>query len=347
MIRFLIAIDKEGKIFEIRWSTPVYIVTKRNQSIFELFLDKDKEKITEMIAKSMMETDLFHCSDYVFLKSETIKMELFSLTIGEQILVLAVEEKLLDNYVFNVEVKKIFGKLMYTIKQDIKDIRFHNIESTHFQFEEIQRINNELINTKRELERANAKLNILNSDLNNRLVKDALTGLVSRYQYRAEIEYVISQNPGALGIFTFIDIDNFKSINDNYGHSVGDKYLIEFSERLKKMPMENTIKLRIAGDEIGLFSYGYHSVNTSSIKEVWEQINNYVLAKPIQIEGRIIPISISAGMAVYGIDTFDIYQLIEYADFAMYRAKKDGKNGFHIFDKVEYESINGIPKIEQ
>lgn len=94
---------------------------------------------------------------------------------------------------------------------------------TSLQFGKIQTLNNELINTRRLLEKANAQLNTLNETLNNRLVKDALTGLVSRYQYRAEMEFFIAKNPGKPGVFTFMDItlDNFKGVNDNYGHGAG------------------------------------------------------------------------------------------------------------------------------
>jgi PleD family two-component response regulator len=60
------------------------------------------------------------------------------------------------------------------------------------------------------------------------------------------------------------------------------------------------------------------------------------------IDGASIPIRLSAGMATYGLDTFEIYDLIEYADFAMYQAKKLGKNTFQRFNKQLYHQVKGL-----
>lgn len=186
------------------------------------------------------------------------------------------------------------------------------------------------------LEKANASLNMVNADLNNRLVKDPLTGLISRYQYRSEIEMSIASAPSKKGIFTFIDMDDFKGINDTYGHLAGDKYLVGFAERMRKLTINNTLKIRIAGDEFALFTYGLDHIDDSVIEQIWEQIQRHVLSKPLQFDGIELPYSISAGIAVYGEHTFDIYDLIDYADFAMYQAKRSGKNQYCVFDAVEY-----------
>jgi len=125
-------------------------------------------------------------------------------------------------------------------------------------------------------------------------------------------------------------------VNDTYGHAIGDQYLIEFAERLKRLPIERTIRMRISGDEFGLFAYGLANVDESNIQEMWDQINTYVLFGPIETRSGRVPLSISAGVAIYGRDTSDIYELIEYADFAMYNAKKAGKNGLQVFDKSQF-----------
>lgn len=208
-------------------------------------------------------------------------------------------------------------------------------DSVRYQFEKIQVLNSELIDTKRLLQKNNRQIERLNNELNNRLVKDALTGLLSKYQYSNEMEYLTKKNPDKYGIFTFIDIDDFKSINDQYGHGVGDKYLIEFGKRLQAIQVLNTIAIRIAGDEFGLFTYGIESFDESLLLEFWEKIQE-ILLKPMELDKNQFTFSISAGMAVYGRDTKEIYELIEFADYAMYKVKKSGKNGFSIFQKSDY-----------
>ncbi|MFA6783922.1 MAG: diguanylate cyclase, partial [Sphaerochaeta sp.] len=124
-------------------------------------------------------------------------------------------------------------------------------------FEQIQLLNNELVNAQRKLQKANIQLKHLNEELNNRLVKDPLTSLVRCYQYRSEIDRTISLQPKMLGLFAFIDIDDFKHINDTLGHAAGDQYLMEFARRLQSLDFGMaTICMRIAGDEFGLYLHG-------------------------------------------------------------------------------------------
>ena len=207
-----------------------------------------------------------------------------------------------------------------------------------FQFEQIQKLNNDLLKTQRQLQKANAQLKRANEVLNNRLVKDALTGLVSRYQYREEIDMLIKTSPDKKGIFTFIDIDDFKRINDNYGHNVGDIYLKIFAKRLSMLNFENAIFMRISGDEFGVYIHGYDEVNDDYIKKVWEEIEDKILSSQFEIQDNKHFIYCSAGMAVYPNDTDSVFELIEYADFAMYKAKKSGKNSYRRFNKSDYLS---------
>jgi len=205
-----------------------------------------------------------------------------------------------------------------------------------FYYESIQELNNELTNKSRELEKLNKKLNRANKILNNHLVTDPLTGLVSRYQYRDEMAMKIKESPGQYGVFCFLDIDDFKSVNDNYGHATGDRVLIEFAKRLKGLALKDAIIMRIAGDEFGLFVAGVEDTGIKYLETLWEKIRT-VVHTPIPANGKSFDISISVGFAVYGKDTKDIHLLIDYADFAMYQAKQSGKNNYAIFDKNVFD----------
>lgn len=338
MISFLITIDKLGLISEIKWSNPAFIVPSVNQSVLEIFSELDRVFLNEVV-NACKNNKNYTCEVPLRLKSYPISVRLFTVIKGEKAMILGIDENLYKP----CENEKYFTELVYhfmsALSDSSQDNNLLNTETARLQFEKIQSLNNELINTKRMLEKANISLNDLNKDLNNRLVKDALTGLVSRYQYRSEIEFQISRFHGKLGIFTFIDLDNFKGINDTYGHLTGDRYLIEFAERLKRLPFPNTIKIRISGDEFGLFSYGLDRADISIMQDLWDSIRDTILSVPVIINGIELSFSLSAGMAVYGEDTTEIYDLIEYGDYAMYCAKKAGKNQFRKFEIDVYESL--------
>ena len=231
---------------------------------------------------------------------------------------------------------------MQLIAKISEGIIFQSSESARVQFERIQGLNNELLNTRRNLEKANARLNLLNAELNNRLVKDALTGLISRYQFREEMEWAISSKQGK-GIFAFLDIDNFKAVNDTYGHQAGDDYLVEFARRMDNLALDNCLKIRIAGDEFGLFYYGLEKAEEDEIDFLWNKVQAGILSKPILLGEKELPIGLSAGFAIYDRDTANLFELVEFADYAMYRAKNSGKNCFRVFNREEYlqEKVTG------
>lgn len=210
-----------------------------------------------------------------------------------------------------------------------------NKEETKFLFDSIQKLNNTLVNKQRETAKLNQELNRLNKILNNRLVKDPLTKLVSRYQYRDEILLHINKHPESYGLFWFIDIDDFKQVNDTYGHQIGDQYLIEVANRLNSLPFEDTVKMRIAGDEFGLYMSNIPFVEKEQIDSYYD-IFSKTLLKPIEIDQYHIPFACSIGIAIYNKDTTELHVLIDYADYAMYQAKQQGKNQYRLFNKDEY-----------
>lgn len=202
-------------------------------------------------------------------------------------------------------------------------------------FEEIQKLNNELVNKNREIAKMSHQLKTMNEVLSSRLIKDPLTDLVGRYQYADEIEAAVAKYPDNSAFFAFIDIDNFKSINDTYGHLIGDQYLIDFAKRLKKLPIQNAVRLRISGDEFGLFVYGVDKLDSIYYEIFWMMFKANVLY-PITINNIDMKLEVSLGIAEYRKDAHHINEMIDYADFAMYQAKNSGKNKYCLFDQEEY-----------
>lgn len=336
MFNFLVEISKSGSIDQVIWSDPGNVVSNNHYSIFELFSRDARNVLIKAIKKSASRDDAFYCDTPLKLRDQPSSMQLCIASTDRRYLVFGAEEKMPMDGECSKGYQPVILMFMNILKSCINNKASGNSQPQNIQVDMIKTLMNELRHRKRLLEEANVQMNTLNNDLNNRLVKDTLTGLVSRYQYRTEIEYFIGKNPGKLGVFVFIDIDDFKAVNDKYGHATGDQYLVEFSERLKRLPAKDVIIMRISGDEFGLFYYELDDVQAQMMDEIWHKIKHHVLAKPIVANGYSLPITISAGMSVYGADTFEIYELIENADFAMYSAKRKGKNRYAVYDKSRH-----------
>lgn len=326
---FLAFMDVNCNILEVIWSDPVYLVMQEANNIKELIPEKERAFLEADIQETGNE--IYRSKHaYSFIDHDK-KQTLFLKREKSTILIFGCENA---DYMRPEHLKVIHRFMMHFKKHSHEDI-FNDQEAVRFQFEKIQSLNSQLVDAERLLAKKNNQLHELNLILNNKLVKDALTGLVSRYQYRDEIENRIKEDPDKQGIFMFIDIDDFKKINDTYGHHVGDQYLIEFANWLRALPIENTIHMRIAGDEFGLFTYGLTQVDEEYKKAYWTLIKKNLLTKPFTVEGQQLFFSFSGGIAVYGIDTCEIYELIEYADAAMYKAKKSGKNKMASYSKLD------------
>lgn len=334
MLSFMVKINKMGWIEKVFWSDPENIVSARHNSIFQLFVNDEKAAILKHIKSSSHREHAFSCGAALKLREQPAAMSLCIVSMNKGFLVFAAESRSNWDAECAGGYQAAVVLLMNMIKSCVNKAEPSlNDTPGNEQVEMIQTLMNELKDRKRQLEETNSRLNGINLDLNNRLVKDSLTGLVSRYQYRAEMEYLIGMNPGKFGVFVFIDIDDFKSVNDEYGHAAGDRYLIEFSERLKLLPIKNMVRMRISGDEFGLFAYGLDDCRSAVMEDIWNKIRHHVLAKPIQANGTLLPLAVSAGMSVYGKDTCEIYELVENADHAMYAAKRKGKNRYHVFNQ--------------
>lgn len=335
---FLLLLDEKHKINTIYWSEPEHLITPFQVAMNDLVHPGDWEKM-EKILQEVLSGTYFHTGCETFRSPDGTLNFLFSIQkIGNQLLVHGMDQGFLsDESTCEVIRRQIMNLLKIVEKHHMAPkSASHQDHTVRDQFEEIQQLNNNLLNMQRQLKKANVVLNQLNTDLNNRLVKDSLTGLVSRYQYRDEIEQLISKHPDQYGVFAFIDLDDFKSINDTYGHRAGDDFLKIFAERLQMLPFEKMICMRISGDEFGVFLHGYDLVSEEMLEKIWSEMKRVVLSDPITIDEASLPVSFSVGMSIYNKDTTDIYDLIEYADFAMYGAKNSGKNGYTYFDEKMY-----------
>jgi len=158
---------------------------------------------------------------------------------------------------------------------------------------------------------------------------DALTGLPNRmyFNHQLEIDFKNAKaNHQPLTIF-FMDLDKFKDINDTLGHKVGDEVLRVVSKRFKNNISSEDTLVRLGGDEFTIIVKGLKSKETS--ESIAERIIKSI-EKPIVIGDHTLNISVSIGISSYPLNTTNMIDLLKYADIAMYRAKKAGRNRFEI-----------------
>ncbi|WP_321778913.1 GGDEF domain-containing protein [Sulfurimonas sp.] len=161
---------------------------------------------------------------------------------------------------------------------------------------------------------------------------DELTKLPNRVLFKEYLQRAMKRSgrTSEYNALLFIDLDNFKIINDTLGHTIGDKVLVEVAQRIKNSVRENDIVGRIGGDEFVVLI----DINEKNIKLIEEKliaITEKILYSVKSAYGVIkndLRISASIGIKFFNNDDFSIVELMEHADIAMYKAKLNGKNTF-------------------
>ena len=162
---------------------------------------------------------------------------------------------------------------------------------------------------------------------------DALTQLPNRTLFGDRFNQAVahSKRNDTLLAICFLDLDNFKPINDNYGHETGDQLLIEVAQRITAALREEDTVSRQGGDEFTLLLGSIKSF--SQCKKMLIRILQS-LAAPYSINNSTHTISASIGVTLYPLDDSDIDTLTRHADQAMYQAKQAGKNQYRLFDAL-------------
>lgn len=335
MINILLKVNYEGIILDVLWCDPAYLLFVPDSPIRDYFHVESQLEIDQAV-QNACSTPISMFPIQLKLKNTSILRIVFT-RFEKNVFLFGYQTEVSNNIQENIFLK-IVQRFLDALKIAERGSDYFDVKAQTLNFEKIQMLNSDLVNMQRKLEKVNAQLNTANQLLSNRLVKDELTGLISRYQYRQEIDLLIREFPSECGIFAFLDIDHFKKVNDTYGHVIGDRYLVEFARRLTSISHAKIIFIRISGDEFGLFWQGIpHERVDEAIIELWQQITSHVLNKPVEIDKKLIPLGASVGMAVYNMDTTNVYDLIDFADFAMYLAKKAGKNQYARFDMGIYK----------
>lgn len=164
-----------------------------------------------------------------------------------------------------------------------------------------------------------------------RAERDALTGLANRSVLFSRLAQQLraQRSPDAGFALAIFDIDHFKSINDSLGHDVGDQLLKVVARRLRRSLRAGDTAARLGGDEFAVILPGVVSAQTA--QTVIDRLIAAV-ARPAKIDGRLVPISLSLGTALFPVDADSSEALCRAADAALYEAKRQGRARWALFD---------------
>ena len=163
---------------------------------------------------------------------------------------------------------------------------------------------------------------------------DPLTRLANRSLFRERVEHALDRRGSSEIAVLFVDLDNFKTINDSLGHAAGDHVLVETAHRLRSVLRAEDTGARLGGDE---FAVLLEDADVTTAARVAERIRA-ALGTPFWVLGQEVYVSASIGIAV-GDDGDTAGELLRNADVAMYTAKSKGKACFEIFEPAMHDAI--------
>lgn len=186
--------------------------------------------------------------------------------------------------------------------------------------------------------------------IKHQALHDSLTGLPNRIYLYEDLHRAIYLAQHSQQIHTkvavlFMDLDNFKNVNDTLGHNMGDQLLIQFTHRLMKCISGQGVLSRLGGDEFCLIT-PFTEETSHLVEQIIQNIEEAV-SEPFQLEENFVSISTSIGISLYPIDGHDPQTLLHKADMAMFRIKEAGKNSHQFYTEDMEKSFSRKILLEQ
>ena len=178
------------------------------------------------------------------------------------------------------------------------------------------------------LEQAVHQLRALQEQLHHQAFHDPLTDLANRSLFTNQVKSALDKESDEVAVL-FIDLDDFKTFNDSFGHDAGDELLVAVARRLRDSVRPDDAIARLGGDEFAVMVSDERSVSDSATMVAGRIMKAF--EQPVSAAGEIIFVHLSIGIATTH-DSHDADELIRNADLAMYRAKESGKGRHEMFD---------------
>ncbi|HBE9109547.1 TPA: GGDEF and EAL domain-containing protein [Clostridioides difficile] len=172
---------------------------------------------------------------------------------------------------------------------------------------------------------------------------DSITGTWNREQFEHRMNYLIKEKIYKNGAMFIMDVDNFKNINEKYGHSYGDKVLRAIATEVLEYIPKDVRLYRLDGDE---FAFFYPMCTKETIEKIYEKIHMYTNTQH-EIESNKYYCTITAGVAMYPEDGDNYLDLFKHADIALDIAKISGKNRIKFFSQELYENKLKVISMQQ
>ena len=167
--------------------------------------------------------------------------------------------------------------------------------------------------------------------LQHQALHDPLTNLPNRilFENRYQLAHSPDEENQSLIAVLFVDLDNFKMVNDDFGHAVGDQVLMKLGDRMQLSIRESDTVARLGGDEFVIILEDIH--NKEDVRKVVRKIQQNI-SQPMMFDGQQIHVTASIGINISEKSKLSETDLVKTSDSAMYQVKEDGKNNFRFYD---------------
>jgi diguanylate cyclase (GGDEF)-like protein/PAS domain S-box-containing protein len=192
---------------------------------------------------------------------------------------------------------------------------------------QIERSNGELRAAMAELERSRAQIEAQNQELIKLATRDSLTGLLNRRAFFDTARNIVARNAKSGGYVAvlMLDVDHFKSVNDKYGHAVGDHVLQGVARQLTESLREQDLVARYGGEEFCVLIEGMNELDAYGRAERVRRTIQFQAGRKL-LDGRDLVVTVSIGVCGCPPGPGDLNELLKRADAALYEAKRGGRN---------------------
>ncbi len=227
---------------------------------------------------------------------------------------------------------RLARRLPLLSQRNYKLFRARNVDSPHLFRDELDTLNDSADELALRLEQLDHEVLTKTSELENIAMFDQLTQLPNRNMLTFQLVEAIKglRKTSGYVVVLFFDLDDFKKVNDSYGHEVGDKLLSEAATRFLSVVRDTDVACRLGGDEFAIMLRHVNEVEDAVVvaDKLLERFR-----QPISVDELRFFVSTSIGLAYTNSAKADVQELLRYADVAMYYAKSNGGNCYQIYTK--------------